>query len=172
MPARTLYVLRHAKSSWDDPGLVDHDRPLSNRGGRTTSVMLDHFTAEGIKPDLVLCSSALRARQTLEGILPALGEPVLSVERELYGACADDLLTRISRVPESSTSVLLIGHNPGLLDLVVLVAESGDVDEVRTKFPTAALATLALRGAWSELGPGQAHLSAYVTPKGLKGRKS
>jgi phosphohistidine phosphatase len=172
MLARTLYVLRHAKSSWDDPGLVDHDRPLSNRGRGATAVMLDHFTGEGIKPDFVLCSSALRARQTLEGVLPALGEPAVSVERELYGAYADYLLGRIARVPESSTSVLLIGHNPGLQDLVVLVAESGDVDEVRTKFPTAALATLVLRGAWSDLGPGQAHLSAYVTPKGLKGRRN
>ena len=172
MPGRTLYVLRHAKSSWDDRDLVDHDRPLSNRGRRATAVMLDHFTAEGIKPDLVLCSSALRARQTLEGILAALGEPAVSVERELYGACADDLLGRIARVPESSTSVLLIGHNPGLQDLVVLVAERGDVDDIRTKFPTVALATLAFRGTWSDLRPGRAHLSAYVTPKGLKGRRS
>src|SRR5439155_14129399 len=86
-PVRYLYLLRHAKSSWDDAGLEDHDRPLSPRGRKAAGKMADHLRASGTRPALVLCSSALRARQTLERVAPAFGEVVsIKVERPLYGA--------------------------------------------------------------------------------------
>src|SRR5215831_14982212 len=91
-----LYLLRHAKSSWDDPALADHDRPLAPRGRRNGAALAEHVTREGIAPDLVLCSTALRARETLALLLPALGgEAEIQLEDELYGATADELLARL-----------------------------------------------------------------------------
>src|ERR1044071_581082 len=103
---RRLYLLRHAKSSWDDESLADHDRPLSGRGRRAADAIGRHLRAEGIEPELVLCSSAARARETLARI-GLTGD----VERDLYGASATELLARVRELPRSLESVLMIGHN-------------------------------------------------------------
>ena len=160
---RMLFLLRHAKSSWDDPELRDHDRPLAPRGRRAAKLMAGHIRDEGIRPSLVLCSSAVRARQTLAGVAPD-GE--VSVEQELYGASADDLLDRLRRVPDGVESVMLIGHNPAMQDLALTLA-GGGAEQVERKFPTGALATLSFAGEWSELAPGGAELVAFVRPKQL-----
>ena len=162
-------MLRHAKSSWKDPSLADHDRPLSGRGKRAGMAIARHLREQGIDPKLVLCSSARRARQTLELIEPALGRQSVQVEDELYGASAAWLLERLRVVPERATTVMLIGHNPGLQELVVDLARRGPQrHEVELKFPTAALATLALGGThWAELDPGRAELVAFVRPRDL-----
>ena len=87
--AKTLYLLRHAKSSWDDPELADHDRPLAPRGLRNIAALAAHVRAKGISPSLILCSSAQRARETLAGVLPALDTEVeILIEDGLYGAGA------------------------------------------------------------------------------------
>jgi phosphohistidine phosphatase SixA len=97
---RQLYLLRHAKSDWDHPKLDDHDRPLAPRGKKAMKAMARYLRREGIHPDVVLCSSAKRARQTLERVLPALGDGVdLEVEDDLYTFDADVLLARLKRVP-------------------------------------------------------------------------
>ena len=163
---RLLHIVRHAKSSWEDEPLADHDRPLAPRGRKAAKRLARHLRSEGILPSLVLCSSARRARETLERIGP---DGRLQIERELYGASDTELLERLRRVPEATDSVMLIGHNPAVRELTLRLAGSGArLADVERKFPTAALATLTWTGAWSELGPGSAELVAFVTPKELK----
>jgi phosphohistidine phosphatase len=167
--SRKLFVLRHAKSSWDDPGLVDHDRPLAPRGRRAVELLAGYLEAEEIRPDLVLCSSARRTLETYEGVHPA-GE--LWVEPELYGASDDGLLARLQQVPNDIGSVMIIGHNPAVQMLVLKLAEmtagSADLSEVQIKFPTGALATLAFSCAWSELRPDATRLVSVIRPRDLK----
>jgi phosphohistidine phosphatase len=166
---RSLYLLRHAKSSWDDPALADHERPLAPRGRRDGKLIAAHLRSKGIAPELVLCSSAARTQVTLESIRPALGDAAVSVEDGLYGASAHELLGRLRAVPDEAASVLVIGHNPGLHELALaLAAPGGERDRLREKFPTAALATLELPGDWASLAPGAATLAAYVVPKELR----
>ncbi len=166
MTSRHLYLLRHAKSSWEDPRLPDHDRPLAPRGRRAARRLGDHLrgTAAG-EPALVLCSSAARARETLE--LLDLRAPV-SVEPELYGASSQRLLERLRRVPAALPSLLLVGHNPGIEELALLVAAEGPLrTAVATKFPTGALATLAFEGGWDGLRRGGGEIAAFVRPRDL-----
>jgi phosphohistidine phosphatase len=167
---RTLHLLRHAKSSWDDESLSDHERPLSPRGIRDAKRIAKHLGTLGAPPEVVLCSSAVRTRQTLDLVKPSLGDASIDVEDGLYGASADALLERIHGIPESAGSVLVIGHNPGLEDLVLLLAAPGPLlAEVNTKFPTSALATLALENqTWADLHQGSAQLVGYTAPRKLE----
>jgi phosphohistidine phosphatase len=165
---RTLYLLRHAKSSWANPALPDPERPLAPRGLRDAKRIAEHFGRLGIAPALVLCSSAVRTQETLDLLRPTLAEAAVQVEEQLYGAPSETLLERIRSVPDAVGSVLLIGHNPGLQDLALVLASRGaELKRVEAKFPTAALATLALEH-WSILSPGDAELVAYVVPKQLR----
>jgi phosphohistidine phosphatase len=146
-----LYLLRHAKSSWDEPGLADHDRPLARRGKRAADAMGRYMREHGIEPEVVLCSSATRTRQTLE----RLGLPDARIEPELYGA---DAATLRALIPDAS-SAMLIGHNPGMQDLALSLARSGaKLGELAEKFPTGALATI-------ELDTGE--LVDFVRPRDL-----
>jgi len=124
---------------------------------------------EGIVPDLVLCSPAQRARETLEAIAPALGEkPEVVFEAELYGAGATLLIERLRRISGDVRSTMLIGHNPGIQDLALELAGGGkQLDRLARKYPTGALAMLEFDGAWDELQPGGAELEAFVRPKDL-----
>jgi phosphohistidine phosphatase len=168
---RQLYLLRHAKSSWDDAGVPDHDRPLAPRGERSMKAMARHLRHAGVHPQLVLCSSALRARQTLQRVLPALGDGVrLEVEEELYTFDAVVLLRRLKRVPAAISSLLLVGHNPAMQDLTLRLAGSGSGDALEragAKFPTGALASIDVPSAWSRLRAGDARLASFVTPRDL-----
>jgi phosphohistidine phosphatase len=166
---RRLHLLRHAKSSWKDPALADHDRPLSGRGRKAAKAIGEHLSAQSVEPELVLCSSARRARETLDGIKPALGRPDIRIEAELYAASASELLERVRSVPDTVGSVLLIGHNPGLEDLALELARPAPaLGELEAKFPTAALATLEFRKAsWSALDRGTAKLARFVRPRDL-----
>lgn len=164
-----LYLLRHAKSSWDDPTLADRQRPLAPRGRRDAKLIAKHLRRAGREPELVLCSSAVRTRETLELVRPAFAGATVTIEDELYGASSDELLARIRLVPDVVSSVMLIGHNPGLQELAQALASAGDeLDRLEAKFPTAALATLAVPTGWGELTPADATLTAYVVPKQLR----
>jgi phosphohistidine phosphatase len=171
---KRLYLLRHAKSSWDDPALADHDRPLAPRGRRAAKVIAKHLGRKGISPELVLCSSSRRTRQTLKRLAPGLGKNAdVRIEPELYAAPARDLLDVLQKVPDEVESVLLIGHNPGIQDLALSLAGAGsEIPRLRSKFPTAALATLELNGTWRELAPGSAELVSLVKPNELSRRGS
>jgi phosphohistidine phosphatase len=167
---RTLYLLRHAKSSWADPTLPDFERPLAPRGRRAAKRIARHLRRTGIQPELVLCSPAARARETLELIEPALGDSsTVELDDELYAASGDALLQRIRAVDDAVALVMLIGHNPGLQELALLLASGGDeLQRIEAKFPTAALATLTFAtSAWSRLTPAGGALAAYVVPKQL-----
>lgn len=172
-PLHQLHVLRHAKSSWEEPGLEDHDRPLAPRGRKAAAAVSRYLEEETIRPSLVLCSSAKRALETYEGVTPS-GE--LLVEPALYGATADEVIERLRDVPESTPSTMVIGHNPTMQLLVVWLASgalspggtnSPQLEQVREKFPTCALATLHFTGPWGELGPGRAELTGLVRPADL-----
>jgi phosphohistidine phosphatase len=170
MVPKKLFVLRHTKSSWDDPELSDHDRPLAPRGHRAARIVGEYMRANGIEPDLVLCSSSRRTLETLKFVDPG-GERM--TEPELYGADAGTVLERIRRVPHETGAVMVIGHNPPMQQLVLQLAgahtttDAVGIDDVRRKFPTGALATLTFDCAWSELSSGSARLSSFVRPKQL-----
>jgi len=163
---KRLFLLRHAKSSRDEAGLPDRDRPLAARGRRAVELMAGHLRDEKISPALVLCSSARRTRETLEGIEPG-GE--VRIEDELYGASESELLERLRDVSDGTESVMLIGHNPAIQELALSLAGGGKRRaEVERKFPTAALATLTVSDSWRELAPGSAELVEFVRPKDLR----
>jgi phosphohistidine phosphatase len=158
-----LLLLRHAKSSWDDPALSDHDRPLAPRGRRAAPLIGAYLREHEIPISLVLCSSARRTQETVELAQPG-GE--LLVEEGLYGASADELLTRLRRVPEEASVVMFVGHNPSISQLAValLVDPAGLAGR---KYPTAALAWVSFEGPWQSLAPGRAELTAFVIPREL-----
>lgn len=168
---RTLYLLRHAKSSWKDPTLADHDRPLAPRGRRASKSIAAYLRSQRSAPSLVLCSSSLRTRETLERISAGLqGEVEVRIEERLYAASASELLERLHEVDAPVDSVMLIGHYPALQELALNLAGTGaDLGRLTEKFPTAGLATLAFRRSWEELAPGAARLIAFVTPRELDG---
>jgi phosphohistidine phosphatase len=174
---KQLFVLRHAKSSWDDPVLDDHERPLAPRGRRAVKLLGEYLRRQRIEPAQVLCSPARRTVETYDGVAPA-GE--LHLEPELYLASGDDVLERLRRVPKSTPSVMVIGHNPAMQVLILRLTGANDkskplgddtaqarLDEVQRKFPTGALATLTFDGPWSELLPGGAELVDFVRPRDL-----
>ena len=111
---KRLWLLRHAKSSWEEPGLADHDRPLAPRGRKASKRIARWVSANGVQPELVLCSTAIRARATLDLISGALGSPVVRFEDGIYHATAEGLLERLRTVPDDVGDVLVVGHNPGL----------------------------------------------------------
>jgi len=176
MNPRTLYLLRHAKSSWEDPGLADFDRPLAPRGRRAGATIAGHLRERAVSPELVLCSPALRTRQTLElvatGFDPGSGATV-ELEPSLYGASAEDLLAALREVPDDVGSVLLVAHQPGIQDLALLLTAAGagaELERLRAKYPTAALATFSVPGPWRRLEAGSARLEGFVKPKEIEPR--
>lgn len=169
MPRR-LHLLRHAKSSWSDSALADHDRPLSARGRKACELLAAELAGGGVEPQLVLCSSARRTRETLELIASALGDGYdVSFERAIYEAGAQELIDGLGGVPGETRSVMLIGHQPALGELALSLAGSGEGRRaLADKFPTGALASLDLAGGWTELAPGSAELVAFIRPEQLK----
>jgi phosphohistidine phosphatase len=167
---RTVVLLRHGKSSWSDSTLADIDRPLAPRGERASRKLAKYIRRKKIRPALVLCSSSLRTRQTLEAVEASLGKRcAVEVVPQLYAASGEELLERLQALPESVSSVMLIGHNPGLHSLALVLASRGaDLARLEAKFPTGALATLVLYSkSWSAVGRGQGELVDYVVPRQL-----
>jgi phosphohistidine phosphatase len=169
---RLVYLFRHAKSSWSDPDLSDFDRPLAPRGERACEVMADYFRLGDIHPGLVVCSAALRTRQTLERVRPGLGEsPVVRHYRGLYHAGPQAMLNRLRRTPDDVQRVMLIGHNPGMQTLAQRLAGGGaqeDLHRLSENLPTAALAILVYHGcAWKDLEEGSCELHSLVVPRDL-----
>jgi phosphohistidine phosphatase len=169
---RRLVVLRHAKSAWPE-GVPDHQRPLAPRGRRDAPAAGRALVEADCLPDLALCSTAVRARQTWELASDQWGTPPpVRHDRRLYAADAQDLLDVVREVPPEVETLLLVGHNPGLEELVLDLAGDGlddALDQVRTKFPTSAIAVLAWHGTgWEALGPGTALLTSAIVPRGKK----
>jgi phosphohistidine phosphatase len=168
----TLFLLRHAKSSWEDASLEDFDRPLARRGEEAAPSMGAYMAAQGIEPQLILCSPATRARQTLDLVLPKLGgEASVEFEDNLYLASSSSLLARIRKVRANIQRLMLVGHDPGMHGLAVELAGHGkpeDLHRLATKFPTAGLAVISFRAAqWSEVKPKAGRLDSFTSPRRL-----
>ena len=146
---KTLLVLRHAKSSHDDPEVDDHERPLNPRGRADAKRQGRVLAREGVVPDAVVCSTALRALDTAERTTAEAGFPGAIVrERRLYLADVDEIVAVLRGLPDSFASVLVVGHNPGLEDLVESLTGR------RERLPTAAIARLTLPiSRWADLTP-------------------
>ncbi|MCB2103022.1 MAG: histidine phosphatase family protein [Rhodobacterales bacterium] len=169
---KTLYLLRHAKSSWKDADLDDFDRPLKGRGRRAGEAMGLHLAEKGRIPDLVLCSTARRTVETLDLLSPHLGgTTACDLTADLYGAGAGSILGLVARQDDHLKAIMVIGHNPGLETLARELTGGGRVALRRTledKFPTGALAVLTADvDHWKDLRPGGAKLKDFVRPVDL-----
>ena len=163
-----LIVLRHAKA--DRGPMPDHERPLTGRGRRDSLAAGRWLADGGFRPDLTVCSTAARARETWALAAVELGEPVpTTYERGVYEADLDDLLQIVHETPDEVRTLLLVGHNPGFQDLVLELTGESEGDTLvaaRTDFGTAAVAVLALRGPWADAGPGHGTLTQFVVARG------
>ena len=169
---RQLMLLRHAKSSWDDPGLSDHARPLNTRGRRAASAMADAMRELGLSPDLVLVSSARRTLQTLDALTPFEDGALVEPMDALYLAPWPRLLDEIHNTPETVRSLLLIAHNPGLHELALALLGPNEPDRADTRrlaegYPTGALVEFTIASAWRQLEAGGGRLVRFLAPRDL-----
>ena len=175
--AKTVLLLRHAKSSWADPFLEDFDRPLNKRGQKAAPRMGTYLRKQGLVPDLALCSAAQRAVETWALAGAALSKsdsPQVTTRhlRSLYLAPPSRILSVLQRLSDDVQSVIVIGHNPGTEHLAQRLAGPGSdakaLDRLELKYPTAGLAELRFQVArWSEVAPGGGKLVRFVIPKDL-----
>jgi phosphohistidine phosphatase len=169
---RRLILLRHAKSDWRKPGQADHDRALSARGRKAAPRIGAYLAEQGLVPDLVIASTAVRVRETLDLVLGALDDrPKVAFDRRLYEADAEDILDVLRETSDAVHTLLVVGHNPGLSDLAELLIAFGSDEAQRTmleKFPTAGLAVIDFAiDDWRDLAAGSGRLDRFVTPRSL-----
>jgi len=174
---RTLFLLRHAKSSWDDPTLEDFDRPLAKRGREAAPLMGREMARRGWLPDLALVSAALRTRQTWDLVAPEFSREIaVTFDETIYEAPVERILAAIRKVPAEIATLVVVGHNPGFENLAGMLAAPESNHEamaaMQEKFPTAALARFSCAGewagsGWTGLGPGGGILTDFLTPRGL-----
>ena len=157
---KTLYLLRHAKSSWKDKTLPDHERPLNSRGRRAAETMSSFLKQEKVKPDLILSSSAVRARDTVDLMMRSVMRGIeLRFDERIYGAPLDRLIEVVTQIDKEARSALIVGHNPGLEEL--LQALTGKTETM----PTAALAKITFKTSdWNNIIEG-GELHWVVRPK-------
>jgi len=166
----SLALLRHAKSSWDATDIDDFDRSLNERGRAAAPVMGEALNELNFEPQLILCSSAKRTRETLTLMQPSLkGSEEIAFDDQLYLTGPETLYARLKAVPIGTKSVLMIGHNPGMHGLALMLLGTGDaksISRLEDKFPTAALAIFTFpQVAWRDLTPASGHLEAFITPR-------
>jgi len=168
---KTLYLLRHGKSSWGNPDIEDFQRPLKKRGLAAAHLVGHFMHTANMRPDLVLCSPATRAHQTLSSFLVGFScELEHKFDKALYHATADVIVRQLCSVPKAINAIMVIGHNPGLQTLALrLTRNKGNKwRALENKFPTAALAILTCKQSdWSSLLPGSFKLQGFITPKTL-----
>lgn len=168
---KTLTLLRHAKSGWDDPVARDFDRPLNPKGQRAAAMVGRHLKALGLAFDHVVASPAVRVSETLDHLRQGYGDDLAPVwDQRIYLASTATLLDVVHDLPAGAEHVLLVGHNPGLEELVLLLVPDGGAlrDEVAIKFPTATLAEMTFDGeGWDAVRAGGATLTRFVRPRDL-----
>lgn len=169
----TLLMLRHAKSSWDDHDLEDFERPLTKRGTKAAGAMGRYIAENDLVPEQAMCSDAVRTRETFGLVASELGGAAIetSFRSELYLASPKELLDHARGAGDSTSRLLLIGHNPGLHAASLALVGRGEAQRLRAmriKFPTAALAVITFRvSKWAEIGPAGGTLSVFKTPREL-----
>lgn len=169
---RRLILFRHAKSDWADDAQDDHDRPLATRGRRAAGPMGAWLAGRGFRPDLVLCSTAERARSTWRLARTAFAPPPkVGYKANIYLAAPDVLLDAVKTAAADVQTLMIVGHNPGLEQFVELLASRGDPEARRAlsgKFPTAAIAVLDFPfDGWSDVSERSGRLDRFVTPRML-----
>lgn len=172
---REFLLLRHAKSSWDGPAQTDHARPL-NAAGQEAAVAMRPILDQSSPPDLILVSSARRTLQTLQALGPFPDSTLVSQHDDLYLAPLPRLLHILHEVAPATGRVLLIGHNPGLAELALTLAEGQEmgtadpgVRRLADGFPTGALAVFTVLVPWRQLGiAGGTRLLRFVTPRDVR----
>ena len=165
---KTLWLLRHAMSSWAAVAIADHDRPLQDKGRGRAANLRRWLEDRGLACDLVLCSTALRTRQTLDIVLPALGAPEVRFEPSIYEAGPAELMALLHGLDDAIDRVLIVGHDPGLPLLAASLAmtATGDaMERLKRKYPTSAFAMLTFGEAgWGGLMPRMGHLALFHVP--------
>lgn len=173
--AKTLYLLRHGKSSWGDSSLADIDRPLNKRGRKAAKRMGKELARRGWLPELVLCSTATRTRETyqrfskgMENSAPGTA-PEAALDERLYLAAVGTLLDRAQALDDRFASALMLGHNAGLQEFAVALSAGGEIrDKIAAKFPTCALAVIGFDSDhWRDLAWGEGRLEAALYPREL-----
>jgi phosphohistidine phosphatase len=162
---KKLYILRHAKSDWEDLSLSDFERPLNKRGSKNAPAMGVLLKSMGVLPQLIISSSAVRAKTTIELVAKEMGYDINKIEfkKELYMASANDSFMIIRDTPEDIKSLMIVGHNSGITDLLNRLA--GGRDHVQN-IPTCGLAELHFKGEWARMASGKFLLKNFLTPRG------
>ncbi len=169
---RQLLLLRHAKSSWDDPGLTDFARPLNPRGRAAAAAMRLAMAGLGLAPDQVLVSTAKRTLETLDALQPWDQTPLIEPMDALYLAPASQLLRALQEVQPTVRSVMVVAHNPGLHELALELMgtagpDSADARRVQEGYPSGALAEFLVTPPWAGLAAGGARLVRFLSPRDL-----
>jgi phosphohistidine phosphatase len=167
---RRLMLLRHAKSDWSGPGLGDHERALNRRGRDAAPKIAAYLAEAGLVPDLIVCSTAKRTRQTLQLLEPAFATaPQTRFEERLYLAESKAIVGLVHELPRTVRCAMFVGHNPGMHETALALVGSGDLEQyqrLQSKFPTAALAVIDFPGNdWTDIRPRRGRLERFVTPK-------
>jgi phosphohistidine phosphatase len=170
---RRLMLLRHAKSDWSRPGARDHERMLAPRGREAAPRIGAYMVHHGLNPDLVLCSTATRARETWDLVAKAFTQkPALVFDERVYEAGANALFEIVKETKSSVHALLVTGHNPALHDFAQRLIASGDTDaraRLTEKFPTGALAVIDFAvDDWRKLHPRSGRLDRLVVPRTLE----
>ncbi|WP_353661262.1 histidine phosphatase family protein [Hydrogenimonas sp. SS33] len=166
---KELFILRHAKSSWDDPALADFDRPLNHRGKEDAPLMGEHLKKLGIKPDLIVSSPAKRAKKTAKIVAEKIGYDVARIEWRdgIYEASPQSLLYLVCQLPDDAKRVMIVGHNPGLTMLANLLGDVA-IDNI----PTAGIVGIAFDAkSWDDACRMKGHTVLFDYPKKLKREK-
>lgn len=168
-----LLLLRHAKSSWGDPDLADIDRPLNGRGKTAATTMARYLKDNALLPNQILCSTALRTRETLARLLPFLPQEAhVQLISDLYQQSEDDYVGIIRRHGGRAQNLMVLGHNPAMEDTALTLAGTSNsqaMADLEQKYPTGALAVIDFDIAdWSELHPRTGHLERFTRPKDVK----
>ena len=169
---KTLFLLRHAKSSWDDPGCADFDRPLNGRGRKAARAIGALMKEKNLVPDLVLSSPSARTRETMERFVEGFeAAPEVKFLDDLYLASAGTIISFARKTLARINSLMIVGHNPGMHQLALRLAKAGshqDYASMECKFPTAALAEIAFPGEdWANLKEGGGELKRFILPRSL-----
>jgi phosphohistidine phosphatase len=160
---RTLYLLRHAKSSWKDDSLADFDRPLKGRGRDAAERMGKRLASEKLEDAMLICSPAARTRETAQIVLKHSRLRMdQRFDERIYDASLRDLLQVVSELPDDKQTAMMIGHNPGFEELLTFLT-----GEAR-RMPTCALAKIKLGvESWKDVKAGEGSLGLFLTPKGM-----
>lgn len=166
---KTLSLLRHAKSGWDDPVARDFDRPLNPRGRRAARAVGEKMKAEGLAFDSVLASPARRVVETLEEVEAVFGPLHASFDKRIYLASTETLLDIVHEADDSAGRLLMVGHNPGFERLALLLTQAGELrSEVELKYPTGTFAEISFPVIhWRDVGETKGRLERFIRPRDL-----